>query len=54
MRKKNSRYFGREDIASVAEIAKSNTKTSIIGSSKVQDSFRGAGVVQDSLRNEEM
>lgn len=52
LRKKNTRYFRREDIASVAEIAKSNTKTSIIGSSKVQDSFRGAGVVQDSLSNE--
>lgn len=38
-------YFRREATASVAEAAKSNTKSSIMRSNKVQDSFRGAGVV---------
>lgn len=48
MRKKKSAYFRRKAIPSVAETAKSITKTSITGSSKVQNSLKGVCAEQDS------
>ena len=49
VRKKNAAYFRREATASVVEIAKSITKTSIVAKSITETSIVGPSRVQDSL-----